>query len=265
MQDGSGADAPYLVEWSAEDAVFRINRPHKRNALTKAILDGLGACLDQIESRGIRSLIIIGEGERAFCAGTDLAEASAMAMDALDAKNQQATDLLFRIYNSPIISVAALNGLAYGGGLELAMACTLRIAAPHADVSLPEIKLGVIPSYGGTQYLPAIVGPARALDLMLTGRAITAEECLALGLVTRIADTDSPLLDQARAMARSITCYSQVAIDCIRRAVAASGPVVTRAGLKAENAERLIVRDSADSREGIQAFLEKRPPRFQNK
>jgi len=255
-------DAPFTVEPLADGAVFTIERPAKLNALTRAVLDGLAACLDDLESKGARLLIVTGRGERAFCAGTDLAELQGLDLSARMAKTAMARDLLVRLSRSPLISVAAVNGLAYGGGLELAMACTLRIAAPHVSVSLPEIRLGLLPAYAGTQFLPALVGPSRALEMMLTGRAVPAGEAHAIGLLHRLAQADAPLLAQALAFGREVLRFSPGAIDAIRRCVAAAGPVVTDAGVAVEAAQVRAHFDTPDAREGVAAFLEKRPARF---
>jgi enoyl-CoA hydratase len=258
----SDSDAPFTVEPLTDGAVFTIERPAKLNALTRAVLDGLAACLDDLESRGARLLIVTGRGERAFCAGTDLAELQGLDMPARMAKTAMARELLVRLSRSRLVSVAAVNGLAYGGGLELAMACTLRIGAPHVSVSLPEIRLGLLPAYAGTQFLPALVGPSRALELMLTGRAVSATEAHAIGLLHRIAQADAPVLAQALAFGREVVRFSPGAIDAIRSCVAAAGPVVTDAGVAAEDAQVRANFDTPDAREGVAAFLEKRPARF---
>lgn len=259
-------DAPHFtIDWLEDGAVFTLRRPRKLNSVTRQILDGLSHCLDELEKRKGRLLVITGEGEKAFCAGTDLAESSKLSRADGEAKNDFARALFFRLSCAKVISVAAVNGLAFGGGMELAMACLFRIVAPHADMSLPEIKLGVLPTYGGTQFLPALVGQPRALDIMLTGRRVGAVEALALGLATRLAEGEASLVDQALAFARSITCYSQVAIDCTRACVDAAGPQVTEAGLEAERAQVAIVIESEDSKEGVRAFLEKRAPVFKHR
>lgn len=259
-------DAPHFtIDWLEDGAVFTLRRPRKLNSVTRQILDGLSACLDELEKRGNRMLIITGEGDKAFCAGTDLAESSRLSRAEGEAKNDFARALFFRLSQAKIISVAAVNGLAFGGGMELAMACLFRVVAPHADMSLPEIKLGVLPTYGGTQFLPALVGQSRALDIMLTGRRVGSAEALMLGLATRVAEGDASLVDQALALARSITCYSQVAIDCTRACAEAAGPQVTQAGLEAERAQVMIVMESEDSKEGVRAFLEKRAPVFRHR
>jgi enoyl-CoA hydratase len=255
-------DAPFTVEPLADGALFTIERAAKLNALTRPVLLGLAACIDDLEARGARLLVVTGRGERAFCAGTDLGELQGLSMDARMAKTVMARELLVRLSRSRLISVAAINGLAYGGGLELAMACTLRIAAPAVSVSLPEIKLGLLPAYAGTQFLPAIVGPARALEMMLTGRAVPVAEAHAMGLVHRISTGDASLVEQALAFGREVVCFSPSAIDAIRVCVAAAGPVVADTGLAVEDTQVRANFDSPDAREGVAAFLGKRPARF---
>jgi enoyl-CoA hydratase len=254
----------FRIDPLPDGAVFRLTRPAKLNAITRPVLLGLAACLDDLEARGMRLLVVTGEGERAFCAGTDLAETQQMSAAARLDKSAMARDLFARLSRSSLISVAAVNGLAFGGGLELAMACTFRVAAPHASVSLPEIKLGLLPAYGGTQFLAALVGSARALDLMLTGRRLDAEEALAMGLLSRVVAPEEDVLARALALGREVTQFSGQAIDGIRRCVAAAGAQVTDAGLAAEDR---VVRDvfvTENAREGVAAFLEKRAPVFRS-
>jgi enoyl-CoA hydratase len=256
------ADAPFTVTPLEDGAVFCIERPAKLNALTRPVLLGLAGCIDALEARGAPLLVVTGRGDRAFCAGTDLGELQGLDMDARMAKTAMARELLVRLSRSRLVSVAAINGLAYGGGLELAMACTLRIAAPQVSVSLPEIRLGLLPAYAGTQFLPAIVGPARALEMMLTGRAVPAAEAHAMGLVNRIAATGAPLVEQAIAYGREVTRFSPGAIAAIRACVAAAGPTLTDTGLAVEDAQVRANFDSPDAREGVAAFLAKRPAKF---
>lgn len=278
--------ADFETEWFDDCAVFRILRARKLNALTKGVLEGLSACLDAVEARGVRALVIVGEGEKSFCAGTDLAELTGLTTQQRDAKTRYARDLLVRLHRSKVVSIAAVNGLAFGGGLELALACTFRIAAPHARFALPEVKLGVFPVYGGTQFLPAVVGPARAVDIMITGRTVDCAEALAIGLISRVAGSDgqpslSPsaiaiglasgpmpsakLVEQALVLARSVTCWSQVAVNAIRACVDASGTDVSDEGLASEDVQSKIVMASEDGREGVRAFVEKRPPVFRHR
>jgi enoyl-CoA hydratase len=255
----------YLIDWQDETAIFTITRPQKLNAITAAVLDGITTVLDELEDGRGRALVITGSGEKAFCAGTDLAESAALEQVAADAKTLRARALFARLYHSGITSIAAINGLAYGGGLELAMACTLRIALPHARLSLPEVKLAVIPAYGGTQMLPALVGRGLALDMMLTGRAVATDEALNMGLINRIADPDTALLEQAQSFLAEITRHSQVSIDAIRECIAAASDTVTDAGLAVEDIAMRRAQGSADAVEGVTAFLEKRTAVFTHK
>ncbi|MFM8548504.1 MAG: enoyl-CoA hydratase/isomerase family protein, partial [Betaproteobacteria bacterium] len=215
-----------------------------------------------LEASRARLLVITSAGERAFCAGTDLGELKGLTLEERRAKSDASRDLLVRLHRSPLLSVAAINGLAFGGGLELAMACSLRITAAHATMSLPEIKLGLVPAYAGTQLLPTLVGKARALDLMLTGRAIDAREAHAIGLVHRIASAEGPLIDQALAFAREITRWSPGAIRAIRTCVDAAGEHLSDEGLAIEKHEVNANYGSADALEGMAAFLEKRAANF---
>ena len=256
------ANTDFTLTWHDEYAVLCLTREAKRNAITRAILDGLAACCDELDAGRGRALIVTGEGEKAFCAGTDLSESSSLGAEASSAKGEFARDLFVRIHRSPWTSIAALNGLAYGGGLELALACTFRVAAPGVKLSLPEVKLGVLPSYGGTQLLPPVVGKARALDLMLTGRAVEAEEALGFGLVDRIANASTPVLEEATRLAEEILAHSQFVIDRLRRCVDAAGAVVSDEGLAVEAQGVAETMNSEDAREGVVAFLQKRKPNF---
>jgi enoyl-CoA hydratase len=260
----SREDPPHFrLEPQGDDAVvFRITRPAKLNAITKQVLMALSACLDDMERKGQRLLVVTAEGERAFCAGTDLAETQQMPPDARQDKSAMARALLVRLSRSKVLSVAAINGLAYGGGLELAMACTFRVAAPHVKVSLPEIKLGILPAYAGTQFLPALVGSARALDMMLTGRPVPAQEALSMGLVNRVTAPGADVLTEAIALGREAVQFSPDAIAGIRECVAAAGAEVTDDGLAVEDRVVRAVGKTDNAREGVAAFLEKRPAVF---
>jgi enoyl-CoA hydratase len=254
------------IETLSDGLLLRLSRPAKLNAITKPILLGLAACLDQLEGAAKNDaqqkiLIITGTGSKAFCAGTDLAETSTMSQAERATKTVMARELLVRLSRSKVLSVAAINGLAFGGGMELAMACTFRVAAEHASFSLPEIKLGLLPAYGGTQFLPPLVGKARALELMLTGKVIAAGEARDIGLVNRIARADALLAD-ALAMAAEVTRFSPLAIQAIRDCVVAAGDEVSDVGLSVEDHAVRKVFVSADAQEGIAAFLGKRSPVF---
>ncbi len=254
--------ADFSIETLPEGALFRIERPAKMNALTRAVVQALGDCISELEARRARLLVITGAGDRAFCAGTDLGELQGLTLEERMAKSDIARALLVRLHRSRLLSVAGMNGLAYGGGLELAIACTLRIAAPHVKMSLPEVKLALVPAYAGTQLLPALIGRARALDMLLTGRAVEAEEAHAIGLIHRIAATDSSMSDQAIAFGREITRWSPTAVAAIRACIDASGDTLSDARLAVEREQVNTNYASADAREGMAAFLKKRPARY---
>lgn len=245
-----------------DGAVFRLNRPDKLNALTKPMLLGLASLLDDLENRRARLLVIVGAGQKSFCAGTDLAETQTMPKPERLDKSEMARKLFTRLSRSSIVSVAALNGLAFGGGLELAMACHLRIAHDHVTASLPEIKLGLLPAYGGTQFLTALVGRSRALEMMLTGRVVRLPEALSMGLIHRCAPAEQSIVEAATAFGREVTQFSRAAIAGIRDCVAAAGDDVTDAGLAVEDEVVRRVFSHPDAEEGVRAFLEKRAPRF---
>jgi enoyl-CoA hydratase len=245
----------YDVRPLEDGAVFTIDRPAKLNALTKPVLMGLAECLDRLEREGARLLVITGRGERAFCAGTDLTEMQDMAMDDRLSKSAMARSLFVRLSRSPVLSVAAVNGLALGGGLELAMACTFRIAAQHASFGLPEVKLGLLPAYAGTQFLPALIGRARAEELMLTGRTFSLEEALAIGLVHRACPPSAGVEEAAIAFGREATCYSAPAVDAIRQCIAAAGSAVGDSGLDVEDRYVRSVFSGPEAEAGVNAFL----------
>lgn len=262
----SSASTDFRCEERPECLIFTLTRPQRLNAITVEILNGLEQCISALENQpGNRGLIITGEGERAFCAGTDLFERDKLSEAQRAAKSDRARDQLVRLHRAPFLSIAALNGLAYGGGLELAMACTFRLALPHVECSLPEVKIGLIPAYAGTQLLPAIVGPSRALDMMLTGRPVSSEEAFNSGLLNRIATADTPLTEQAIDYLTSMTQYSKVAINAIRDCAAVAGSRLSEHGLAVEKDHVVRVGKSEDAREGVAAFREKRKPVFKHR
>lgn len=250
------------------DAVARVTlaRPAKRNALTAEMLDRLGALFESFSARtDLRAVILSGEGAD-FCAGTDInalasldpGEASATAE-----RGQRVCDLM-ELCRVPVI--AALWGAAAGGGCELALACHLRVAARGARFTLPELRLGVIPAYGGTQRLARAAGQGRALALMLAGDGLTAAEAHARGLVNRLADDPAGALAEAEALARQIAGHAApLAVRACLEAVTEGTRLPLQDGLALE--ARLFARlfDTEDVREGTRAFLEKRPPLFKGR
>lgn len=252
--------AEVILESFENCAILRLNRPSKLNALSGQMLDELSACLDRIEADSARALIVTGAGVRAFSAGADLGEASGFTPEALDERNRLARLLFQRLHELPIISVAAINGAALGGGLELALACTFRIASAQATMGLPEIKLGLMPCYGGTQRLPALVGPSPALELMLSGRSITAQEALQIGLIQEIFEGDATAAGIA--FAKRFTGFSLAAQGFIRQAVSGPSASQIERGLEFEGSLAAQACRTLDAVEGIASFIERRAPQF---
>lgn len=250
------------LSYHDEFAVLTLNRPEALNALSFGLIDQIGAAITEAGRSKARALIITGAGEKAFCAGADIKELQHRGLAAQRAgaeKGQEVFSLLDRL---PVPSVALVNGYAFGGGCELALACTLRIALPNAKFGLPEVKLGLIPGYGGTQRLPRLVGAGRALELTMTGRTVAAEEALAIGLVNRI--VQPPGLEAAFAFAREFSGHGLRAIQFAREAILRSLDLPLIEGLRTEADLSTLAYRTADAEEGMQAFVEKRKPQFRD-
>lgn len=246
-----------------ELALMTFDRPEVLNALNFELLRDLGAAIDQVAGGDARALLVTGAGSRAFCAGADVKE----LMDRSLAATRQGAALGQAIFAKldvlPIPSIALINGYAFGGGLELALACTFRIALPGARLGLPEIKRGLTPGYGGTQRLPRLIGEARALEMILTGRTVMAEEALRIGLVNRVVDRD--MLGAGVSFAREMTCFSLPALGFARDAVRRGLPTSLKEGLAIEADLNTLAFQTADAAEGMTAFLDKRQPVFRDK
>jgi enoyl-CoA hydratase len=245
-----------------ELALVTLDRSDVLNALNFELLRDLGAALDQVAGGDPRALLVTGAGNRAFSAGADIKELMSRSPQATREGAAFGQAIFAKLDTLPIPSVALINGYAFGGGLELALACTFRLATRTARLGLPEIKLGLIPGYGGTQRLPRLIGESRALEMILTGRAVMAEEALQIGLVNRLVDGD--LLEAGKSFAREMTGYSRVALgfarDAVRRGLATS----LREGLEIEADLNTLAFQTADAVEGMTAFLEKRKPVFRD-
>jgi enoyl-CoA hydratase len=251
-----------IIEERGPFALVTLNRPAKRNALTRAMLEELTGLFARLGARrDLRALILTGAGAEAFSAGTDIAELTELdeaGARAAAERGQAACDAI-ELCGVPVI--AAVNGAAAGGGCELALACHLRVAAQAASFSLPEIKLGMIPAYGGTQRLARAVGRGRALAALLAGDAIAADEALRLGLVNRVVAPDR-LWPAAEELAQTLAAQAPLALRACLAAVTRGArlPLAEGLQLEAELFSRLFA--TADVREGTRAFLEKRPPVF---
>ena len=244
-------------------AIITLDRPQALNALSFEVLRALGAAIDEAAGWDIRALIFTGAGDKAFCAGADIKELTGRSLMEERAGSElgQATFAKLDRFKTP--SIAAINGYAFGGGLELAMACSFRVAAAGAKMGLPEIKLGLIPGYGGTQRLPRLVGEARALEMILTGRTVEAKEALAIGLVNRIAEGDA--LGAAKALAGEFSAYGLPALALARSAVRRALDTPLAEGLRIEADLSTLAYRTEDAAEGLAAFLEKRKPTFRDR
>ncbi len=254
---------PVRLTRREEFALITLDGPQSLNALSTSMLDELEAAFDGAAKGDARALLITGAGDKAFCAGADISELRGRPVAADLAAAERGQRLFARLDDFPILSIALINGLALGGGLELALACTFRIAAPGARMGLPEIKLGLIPGYGGTQRLPRLVGEARAMEMILSGRMVAADEALRIGLVSQVADGD--LIGAGIAFARGMTQMSLRALAFARRAVRAAGETPLAEGLKIEAELSTLAYRTHDAEEGISAFLEKRKARFEDR
>lgn len=241
-----------------------LNRPEKRNALTREMLSRLAEIFEGIAlRRDLRAVILCAEGE-AFSAGTDIAELATMGREEARGATERGQDVCEGLERCGVPVIAAINGLAAGGGFELALACHLRLASTTARFSLPELKLGVIPGYGGTQRLTRVTGSGRALGMMLTGAEISADEALRAGLVNRVVTPDQ-LLSEAEALAREITAHAPLAIRACLEAVTRGLELPLAEGLELEAELFSSLFATEDMREGTRAFLEKRAPVFKGK
>lgn len=239
-----------------EFALVTLEGESKLNALSLASFDELAAVLDEIDQSDCRGILVTGAGTKSFCAGVDVSdlEEDRPALRGIQIRHRQR--VLSRLAQHRLVSVALINGLALGGGLELALACTFRIAARDASMGMPEVAIGFVPGGGGTQRLPALIGRGKALDLALTGRRIGTEEALEMGLVNAVVgDLDAGGL----AFARRFSRHSLPAIRLCRDAIDAAGG---KAGYEVEARSTEHAWATDDAREGLAALAARRKPRF---
>ncbi|TDO46862.1 enoyl-CoA hydratase [Kribbella sp. VKM Ac-2527] len=252
-----------VVSWRSESPgvwVVTMDRP-PANALGVPILDGLHAAIDAAEQAGdVKVMIVSSALDGFFAAGADIKHLSSIDAESFLAYGNQMRAVNDRLAAAPWISIAAIDGLALGGGLELALACTLRVSGPRGAFGLPEAKLGLIPGAGGTQRLPRLVGRGRALDIMLTARQVPADEALAIGLIERL--TAGDVLKEALTLAADLVTSSLLAQLAVIRAVDAAYELPLDEGLQAEAREEQGLFEHGEAAEGIRAFIAKRPPEF---
>jgi len=251
-----------LVERMDRAEVWTLNREAARNAISRGMVEELERHLDRTASdRALCAVVITGAGELAFSAGADLKERSGMSEAEVRAFLLKLRGMARAFEKSDKVFIAAVNGVALGGGTEIALACDLRVASLSAQFGLTEVALGIIPGGGGTQRLPRLIGPGRAKELILTGRRVGAEEALALGLVERLAQNRSAR-EEALELARTIAENAPLALAAAKHAVDEGlGRDLDEAlALEHQHYERTLA--SKDRLEGLAAFREKRPPRF---
>lgn len=260
MVDFQEAERSVLRTDTAGVAVLTINRPEFRNAMSKHVIYRINVCLDEIEVDDSVSVILFtGSGNDSFVAGADINELAVRTpVDGLAAVMQRLYD---RIANFGKPTVAAVNGYAFGGGLELALACDIRIGSSNSEFALPETGLGIIPAAGGTQRLAKIVGLGRAVDMILTGRRLDAEQAYAAGLITEVVNP-SDLLGTAQKTAQRISRKGPLAIRLVKKVVQRGFDVDHETGVLLESLAQAVIYSSEEKSEGTSAFLEKRRPDF---
>ncbi|TCT02901.1 crotonase/enoyl-CoA hydratase family protein [Aquabacter spiritensis] len=247
-------------------ATLTLNRPEKLNALNYALLDSLSSFLDALETDGtVRAVIITGSGDRAFSAGADITQFSRSVRLGVPTavrdfvRRGQAVTSRIEAFCKPVI--AAVNGLAYGGGCEIVEACHLSVASEKALFAKPEIKLGMPPTFGGTQRLPRLAGRKRALEMLLTGDAFSAQRALDLGLVNEVVPQGAQFAS-AQALARRILRHSPLAVTAVLTAVTRGINLSIAEGLAVECEQFARLVPTHDLREGLEAWVEKRRPRY---
>jgi enoyl-CoA hydratase/carnithine racemase len=255
-----------LLELRSSAAIVTLNRPERSNALSEALLGELSSIGTQLQSMAdVRAVVITGAGNRAFCAGADLKERLLMSEDDIRRMLKRYRTDLSWIDTLPVPVVAALNGSALGGGLELALLCDLRVAVPEALLGLPETSLAIIPSAGGTQRLPRLIGEGRAKEIILLGRRLTAQEALQIGLINRVTAPGVEVVSDALDWLAPVLQGAPLAAKAALLAIDAAAKKSLGDGLDFELSAYETCLKSEDRREALRAFAEKRQPRFEGR
>ena len=259
----SDDNTPVTLERRGAVGILTIDRDSRLNALSRATLFALGRIgRELVLDSSVRAIVVTGAGARAFCAGADLKERQGMTLEDVRVQVGLYRSELGVLDASPKPVVAAINGVALGGGLELALVCDLRIAAAHAQLGPPETGLGIIPGAGGTQRLPRVVGEARAAEMICLGRRLSALEALDWGLVNRVVPEGGELLAETLAWLAPIVAGAPIAQSAALRAMRASYEVPLERGLELESVYYDETLRSKDRLEALSAFAEKRKPVF---
>jgi len=250
-----------LTELEQGILTVTVNRPDKLNALNRSVFDDLNALMDQVDTDpAIRGVILTGSGPKAFVAGADISEFTQLSKEEAMALAKRGQDCFFRLERSRKPIIAAVNGFALGGGCELAMSCHIRLASENARFGQPEVNLGLIPGYGGTQRLTQLIGKGRAMELMMSGNMLNAADAHRVGLVNHVFTADT-LLEESKKLLTTILSKGPNAVGRVIAAVNAAG-APDEAGYKEE--VRLFGEcfGTPEMQEGVGAFLEKRTPKF---
>ncbi len=254
-----------LYEKKDNIGILTINRPDKLNAISSELTTELKSFLNEIEKdEDLRALVITGAGDKSFVAGADITELVERDARLGRQVSHERQDIFSRIENLPIPVIGAINGYALGGGLELALACNIRLASDNAQFGAPEVKLGIIPGDGGTQRLPRLVGLGRAMEMILTGDFIDAEEAYRIGLVNKVYPPEE-LLSNAMKLAQRIASRPPLAVRYAKEAVNRSQEGSPASGFALESYLHALSCTTEDKKEGVKAFLEKRKGTFKGK
>ena len=256
-------DSPVLVEVEGGICWIRLNRPEKLNSMTLEMHDLIQKALDDVvDDNNVGCVVITGMGDRAFCAGADITNFPKLSPDSAKDFSEKGQETIQRILSHSKPVIAAVNGYALGGGCELAAACDFRIASERARFSQPEIGLGLIPGWGGTQLLPSLVGLAKAKELIMTGATVKAPEALEMGLVNEVVEPEK-LMEAVEVLAQKLVGGPSIALGKAKKLV--NGSAGLREGLSAEAEAFGELFTTEDVREGVAAFLEKRKAVFKGK
>ena len=257
--------AEFKVDQRGALEVWTIDSESRRNAISRAMLSEFEALVQRVSGgRRTRVVVITGAGDKAFCAGADLKERATMSEEEVRAFLQQLRRTFRSLELSDCVFIAAINGAAFGGGMELALACDLRVAAPVAEVALTEVTIGIIPGGGGTQRLTRLVGPGRAKDLILTGRRLNAAEAFSFGVVNRLAP-EGRLIETALALTETVVQNAPLAVAAAKHAIDEGVGLELEDALGLELQKYESILKTEDRLEGLRAFAEKRPARFQGR
>src|SRR5499427_4389 len=250
------------LERREQVTVLFVNRPQVMNAINRETLAEIADAVRAFTADAAQgALVVTGQGEKAFMSGADINELSTLGPAAAEDISRFGQAVVELLEQAPKPVIAAINGYAFGGGCELALACHMRLASENAVLGLPEVSLGIIPGYGGTQRLPRLVGPARALELMTTARRVKADEAERIGLVNRVVPQDQ-LLAEAEKLALAILKNGPLAVAAVLEAVGRGMQLPLADGLRLESGLFGILAASEDMHEGLKAFLEKRPAQY---